>query len=159
MYFAIHLDEQNPLNAGAVRYLRPRNEKNLPPCAAPDSFPDPYMNLGSHPDIVGRLWDELAKSLPQDCRCILYGTPALVAPRSGIVLAVAIGTQYGLRLPDGAVAEAINAGARTETQWTGGGSMNVQREFGSDWVFGRWLKQEPDWLVAVYEAVEEGGEV
>jgi hypothetical protein len=152
---AIHLDEQHPRNAGVIQYRRRHNERNLPPCAAPDSFPQPHMELGSHPDIVGRLWDDLGRSLPQDCRCIVYGTPALVAPRSGIILAVAVGTQYGLRLPEGTVAEAVKAGVRMTTKWSDGGEMNIQREFGGDWVFGRWMKNEPDWLLDVYRSVED----
>ena len=150
--FEIHLNEQDPRNVGVIQYQQGRNFHKLPACAAPDSYPDPYMELGSHPEIVERVWDQLGGALPVNCRCIVYGTPALVAPRSGIVLAVAFGTQYGLRLLERTVAEALKAGARTVEF---NGKVDIQREFGSDWVFGPWLKREAEWLRAVFRTVEE----
>jgi len=153
----IHLALEDPRNTQVLQCLRQRNERGLPPCIPPPDSPlDPHLHLGSHPEIVERLWDQLAPVLPEDCRCIVYGTPALVAPGSGIVLGLALGTQYVLRLPDEeAVTKALGAGARTVTKWAGGSETDVQREFGKGWVFGHWLKEELDWCFATYRAVEE----
>jgi hypothetical protein len=91
----IHLNLNDPRNAGVIRHLEHRNELKFPPCMrAVESPRDPYLHLGSHPDIVEHVWDKMVPLLQQDCRCIVYGTPALVAPRSGIMLAQAFGTQY-----------------------------------------------------------------
>jgi len=30
--------------------------------------PDPYMNAGSHPECVERVWDDIGATLPEDCR-------------------------------------------------------------------------------------------
>ena len=115
------------------------------------------MDCGCHPEIVERVWDQIGPGLPVNCRCMVHGTPAAhVAPRSGIVLAVAWGTQYILRLSEETMPLAIKAGAKTTTKWTFGGSMDVAREFGNNWVFGHWLKEEPMWCRSVYQQVEGG---
>jgi hypothetical protein len=144
------IDADHPANKGVLRSLG-RRKKTAQPIQPPDSVADPYMRCGSHPDIVERVWGPLMRGLPAACRCILYGTPALVHPLSGVVLAVAYGTEYCLRLPDGAVAEALQAGACTSTTWTDGGSTNIRHRFGPDWVFGTFLPQEAAWCRAVYQ--------
>jgi hypothetical protein len=148
----IHLNLTDPRNAGL---LHARSDLKFPPCIRPVECPrDPYMYLGSHPDAVERVWDQLGSILPQDCRCIVFGTPGLIAPRSGIVLAKAFGTAYILRIPRDAVEEAIQAGAETKMTWTTKNVTNLTEEYGDDWIFGKYLKQEPGWLLAGYKSVD-----
>jgi hypothetical protein len=149
------LDRRHPANGRVLASLRRGNRRERA-LAAPNSIPDPYMNAGSHPDVVERVWDGLGRRLPQNCRCLLYGTPALVHPVSGVVLAVCYGTEYALRIPRDAAAEARRLGARTVTAWTDGGRANIQRDFGRDWIFGAWLAQERAWCLAVYQTFEQG---
>jgi hypothetical protein len=152
---AIALSLGDPRNAGVVRHLEVRNELKFPPCMRCVECPrDPYWNLGSHPDIVQHLWNELSSALPSDCRCIVFGTPALVAPMSGIVLAHAFGTKYVLRLSRDSMNEALGGGAESSVTWAGGQVTDLKREYGDDWVFGGWLKQEPAWLLGVYRLAE-----
>lgn len=152
----IHINLDDPRNTGVIRHFERRNELKFPPSMRPFECPrDPYMHLGSHPDIVERLWEGLAAILPQDCRCIVFGTPALVAPKTGIVLAQAYGTQYVLRIPHKSMNEALQAGAKTNMTWAGGHTTDLPHEYGSDWVFGCWSEQEPAWLLAVYDAAED----
>jgi hypothetical protein len=151
----IPISVDDPRNKGLVRV---RNELKFPPCIRPVESPrDPYWHLGSHPESVQRVWDQLGSALPVDCRCIVFGTPGLIASRSGILLAKAFGTAYILRIPQAATDEAVRGGARTIMKWTGGTETDVQQEYGEDWVFGRWLKQEPEWLLAVFHNVEASG--
>jgi DNA transformation protein and related proteins len=151
----IHLRLGEPRNAGIVRHFEGRNELTFPPCMLPVECPrDPYWNLGSHPDIVEHLWDELSSALPSDCRSIVFGTPALVAPTSGIVLAHAFGTKYVLRLAPESMNEALGGGAETSVTWAGGQVTDLCREYGDDWIFGGWLEREPAWLLEVYNLVE-----
>ncbi|MGA2033266.1 MAG: hypothetical protein ABSG68_13490, partial [Thermoguttaceae bacterium] len=111
----IHLRMEDGRNAG-LRHTP--NSHKFPPCIRPVESPrDPYWNLGSHPEAVERVWDQLGSTLPEDCRCIVYGTPGLVAPRSGILIAKAFGTAYVLRVPRGIVAEATQAGCETKKTW------------------------------------------
>ena len=148
----IHLSLDDPRNAG-VHHAR--NDLKFPPCIRPVECPrDPYMHLGSHPDIVERVWNQLGAILPHDCRCIVFGTPGLVAPRSEILLAKAFGTQFILRIPLTAVDEALRAGAKTKMTWGPNHVTDLAQEYGDDWIFGQWSKQEPDWLLAVYNSVE-----
>ncbi|MFC1817139.1 hypothetical protein ACFL0M_14660 [Thermodesulfobacteriota bacterium] len=58
------------------------------PMVSPDKHSDPYMEAGSHPEIVERVWDALGSSLPVDCRAIVYSAPALV------LLAILLYDQY-----------------------------------------------------------------
>ena len=140
-----------PANIPVLEYLKRRNPR-APLIAAADSCPDPYLTLGSHPDIVVRVWDRLGKSMPEDCRQIVHGTPVLVHPVTGILFAFALGTQYALRLPGGLVDEAIRLGLKTITHWAGGRSTDLPREVGEEWVFGRFLEGETGWLQKTYEA-------
>ena len=48
-------------------------------------------------------------------------------------------------------------GAETKMTWTTKSVTNLTDDYGDDWVFGKYLKQEPDWLLAVYKSVEDSG--
>jgi hypothetical protein len=134
-----------PANQKVLQYLALRN-RTAPLLAAANSTPDPYFGLSSHPEIVEHLWKNLGRSLPLNCCWIVRGTPALVHPGSGVVLAFALGTQYVLRLPPDSAAEAVILGARVTTTWAGGQTTDISRELGAEWVFGRFLPQEPEWV-------------
>jgi hypothetical protein len=152
----ILLRVDDPRNRG-VRTLQ--NELGFPPCMRPVESPrDPYWHLGAHPDIVERLWDKEGRNLPADCRCIVFGTPGLVAPRSGIVLAVAFGTASVHRIPHSAMYEALRGGAKTTQQWSSGRVADLALDYGDDWIFGTSLPQMTSWLLAVYDAVEQSAD-
>lgn len=152
----MHLDEQHPLNQPLLDRLRERKggRAGINPIAAPTAHADPYTGAGSHPEIVERVWDEFGGSLPADCRALVYGTPALVEPRSGVVIAMAFGTAYALRVPARSIAEALAAGCQAERKWTGGGSTVAREEFGEGWLFGAWVAVEADWLRQCYDELE-----
>lgn len=111
-----------------------------------------YYESGCHPDIVERIWDQIGAALPSDCRSLVYGTPALVHPASGAVLAIGMGTQYGLRLCEPGLSAARASGAKTTATWTIGGSTDIVVECGADWVFGCFASDEPTWCRQAYEA-------
>jgi hypothetical protein len=150
------IDLESPLNQGVLRYLSRPEKPQTPVIATPDSVKDPYADQGSHPDIVQRVWDELAAGLPGRCKRLVYGTPALVHDRSGIVIAICNGTQYNLRLTGEDLREALRLGARTRLRWSTGDEMDCQAVLGADWVFGGWFKQEPAWCGRTYEACGGG---
>jgi hypothetical protein len=111
-----------------------------------------YYESGCHPDIVERIWDQIGATLPSDCRGLVCGTPALVHSVSGAVLAIGMGTQYGLRLSEPGLSAARAAGAKTTVTWTIGGSTDIVVECGADWVFGCFASDEPTWCRQAYEA-------
>jgi hypothetical protein len=155
MVLRMNIDQKHALNKKVLKYIfSAKRQGNAPLIAAPDSMPFPYMSQGSHPDIVERVWNVIGPSLPTDCRCLVYGTPALVHSKSGIILAFCNGTQYCIRLADQHIEEALRAGAKTYTKWTDGGDMDTQRELGANWVFGHWLDCETEWCRIVYEELE-----
>jgi hypothetical protein len=122
-----------------------------PAFAAWDSVPNPYSGCGCHPDIVEYLWDKIGKSLSADCRGLVYGTPALVQPKSGVILALGKGTRYNLHLPGSIGAEAIKKGAKTQVKWSTGDFTDIQKEYGEDWFFGTFLPDELIWCKQAYE--------
>jgi len=86
------VDPDRPENGGLLAHLERRNERGRPLAASPDEFDQPYLSLGSHPDVVERIWHELAPAV--EWRLVVLGTPAAVSPDTGTVLAVAYGTSY-----------------------------------------------------------------
>ena len=147
------IDETHPLNRKVLEYLiREKRQSDAPILAAWDSVPKPYMEQGSHPDVVERVWDVLGASLPEDCRCLVYGNPALVHPKLGIILAFCNGTTYCIRLTEQLVEKALKAGAKTHQTWTYGGEMDTLRDLGADWVFGYWLAGEVEWCRVMYDS-------
>jgi hypothetical protein len=100
----------------------------------------------------------LGECLPENCRCLVYGTPSLVHPGAGVVLAVCYGTQYCLRIPADRLNEAIAAGLTTSTRWSYGTETDLAAEFGPDWVFGHYHGDERHWLRAAYGSYTPKGE-
>jgi hypothetical protein len=175
------IDISHPENAGVVGYLcktkmrSASNARDLYSCS-PDSVNNPYYNLGTHPDLVTRLWDEIAAELPVQCKWVVCGTPALVRPDSGIVFAFAGGTfTYALRLPPTARAELVAAALVKANTWAamanlsgndhenyvkahagdvweycGGSTLDI-RTIGEQWVFGRFLNDEVRWCRTAYD--------
>lgn len=146
----MQLDEASERNIKALKYLRD-SKKGTIPVALPDTVKNPYYEQGSHPDVVERVWDEIGKALLTDCRCLVYGSPALVHPESGILLAFANGTTYCLRLTSSVMEEAVNAGVKTYTKWSSTRDMDTRRDLGPDWIFGGWNSNEIRWCQIAYE--------
>jgi hypothetical protein len=134
-----------------IAYLSNRNPDAAITLLPEESTRDPYMSLGSHPDIVEQIWKGIGTELDEDCRLIVCGTPALVQPATRIILAFAFGTQYCLHLPIPLIQTALAVGTPTTTKWTGGRVTDAAREFGEGWIFGKWLKDEIGWCREAYQ--------
>jgi len=114
------------------------------------SMADPRTGLGTHPDIIERLW-QLNGGLPADCRWVVYGKPALVHPQSGVIFGHATGTLgYALRLsePDRTAADRLGAKTRIEMQR---GDPYDLASAGPEWRFGKWFAEEPGWCRTAYD--------
>jgi hypothetical protein len=116
-----------------------------------------YQFAGHHPEIVARVWDQLGGSLPVEGRCLVRWTPALVEPESGVVLAVCYGTEYALRVPDEFLPDALAAGCNHSFDWgrttdrPTDRPTDLRKDFGAGWVFGGFVREEPDWCRAAFE--------
>lgn len=128
----MRLDESSPANQDVLAFVR-SVLGDRPALAAPDSVADPYYGQGSHPEVVERVWDQLGKVLPADCRCLVHGTPALVHPTAGVVLAFSLGTRFYVRRPSG--------GPESEEAAVG---------LGPAWALGEWSSDEAQWCAAAY---------
>jgi len=152
MNHSIRVNFEHPLNAGILRYLARSKwaKSNKPPSILPEGVGDPYINLGTHPELVARLWDEITVKLPEDCRWVVYGSPTLVHPHSGIIFAFAGGTHtYALRLPERERQDALRAGCGRVHKYSDGSKLDLS-DIGREWVFGKWLKDEDQWCLAAY---------
>jgi len=133
-------------NRGLLTYLRARQGVDAISLRRPPPGVDRYA-LGTHPDVVERLWQQLSAALAEDDAFLVGDGPALVEPHSGIVLALALGTQYALRLTDAGRRAAVAAGAETIHMFaTSGGTLDLDASFGPGWVFGSWDEREGAWL-------------
>ncbi len=135
-----------PENVGVLRYLghgtNPASVSIHPPTPETDTW-----RLGAHPDVVEHLWTRLNAALPVDARFLVADTAALVDPRSGLILAVTLGTQYALRLGGAGLAAALAAGHETSHEFrTVDRTLDLAATFGEGWVFGRRDPREGEWL-------------
>jgi hypothetical protein len=149
-----HMNVGVPQNGMVLAYLtRPgrQNRVPLPVVVRPEEVEDPYTGLGSHPEVVERIWNELGGSLPRDCRSVVHSAPVLLHPETGTIFVLALGTGYGLRLPPPLIQVAISRGARISVPYTYGGDMNTHRDLGPDWVLGAWLAAETGWCVQAFK--------
>lgn len=133
------------------------------------------MDLGTHPDLVSRLWDQITTALPVRCNWVVYGAPVLVRPDTGVIFAFAGGTIYALRLPLKQRAELVAAASRKAEKhadkftlrgrerdrylraqasdvrkYSDGSTFDIST-VGKEWAFGRWLEGEVSWCLAAYE--------
>ncbi len=142
----------SPALARALDRLRdPRPDPPKPPSQSPDEVD--RMNLGTHPDIIDRLWD-IGRRLPTDCRWVAFGQPVLAHSRSGVIFGLGVGTLgYGLRLPPALCGEALAAGAKVEVTYRGldGPVVFTWRDYGEDWWFGRFTDSDDAWARAAYD--------
>jgi hypothetical protein len=141
------LDAEHPENAGVLAYLA-RGRATSAPIARPSSLPDPYMGAGCHPDVVEHLWDGLGRVLPRAARALVFGTPALVHARAGVVLATGLGTSYALRLSAAALADPANARLERARVFRTAGVHLDLAPWGERWRFGGYLAAEREWLAA-----------
>lgn len=141
---------QHPANAGILTRLRKSTSGTVLPNGAPEEHPDPYFRLGTHPDLVARLWDEITISLPTRCQWIINNSPVLVHPASGIIFGYAGGTHtYALRLPSAVRQEALEQGAKRVHVYPG--STFDLDTVGEEWVLGWWFQDEARWCRAAYK--------
>jgi hypothetical protein len=158
------VDFTHAANRGVLRYLADpaRLARSVsvaakqPECLASD-VPRPYETLGTHPDLVSRLWGQLGGRLPVDCRVIVHGSPALVRPDSGVIFGFAGGTlMYALRLPLDIKPLALAAGAKTIFRYPAYPALGIQEsvldlhDVGDEWVFGCWHDGEREWCTSAY---------
>lgn len=111
-----------------------------------------YWDMGSHPDVVERVMDELGATLPGHCRFLADGRAVLAHPATGRILAMPYGTAYALWLPEDACAEAKRSGLVPTRRWSDGTRTDLEREIGPGWLFGKWHADEERWLRAAYDA-------
>lgn len=120
------------------------------PSCSPESVEQPYLHLGTHPNVVTRLWNTFAAELPVNCNWVVYGMPVLVNPQSAVIFAFGGGTVYVLRLPPDLRSRSLDFGFSTTHRFSNGTVLDLA-EFGEGWIFGRGRSEEKSWCVSAYE--------
>ena len=125
---------------------------------SPDLVANPYLDLGTHPELVKFLWKDITRLIDVDCRWIIFGTPALVNPQSSLVFAFAEGTQIcALRVPPQKYSEALLAGATKVVKYPAYPYLNIRASevdassIGSDWLFVGGIKNEALWGISAHD--------
>jgi hypothetical protein len=112
-------------------------------------IPDPYHRLGTTPDLVDRLW-RLDETLPQRCRWVFWGKPALVHPATGVVFAVAFGTiGIVIKLPMDILDRAAPDEAPRVIAGNPGRTFDIGPA-GPEWRFMRRGAPAAEWCLAAY---------
>ncbi|MFZ2067236.1 MAG: hypothetical protein WAV27_14735 [Xanthobacteraceae bacterium] len=135
---------------GLISRIAAKPVKPPPPLSqALTNIPDPHYGLGSTPDLVVRLW-RLDETLPQCCRWVFWGKPALVHPATGVVLAVAFGTiGIVVRLPKDVLDRAAAGEAPPAIAGNPGQSFDISPA-GPEWRFLRRGAPAAEWCLAAY---------
>jgi hypothetical protein len=142
--------------SAAVERVLFRLRNNIPDLPVPASeSPDSVnpMGLGTHPDIVERLW-KIGRGLPTDCAWAAFRRPVLAHAATGIIFGLGISTLgYALRLPPDLAREAQASGAQQARSGLGAQKDETYSlsDYGADWWFGRWREDEDrHWSQAAY---------
>ncbi len=150
---SVGVADELPDNQGVLRYIAQGGDTTGVAVVPPPEDVDRWR-LGADPAVVGWLWDELNAALPVDGRRLVGATAALVDAHTGRIIAVALGTQYAIRLAGQALSEAGVAGYVSVHHFhTVGRTLDLAETFGQGWVFGAMDDREPGWLASSLEGI------
>ena len=126
-----------------------------PPLSQPlEAVADPWFGLGTHPDIIEVMW-KLDETLPERCRWVFFGRPALAHPRTGVVFAVGVGTLGVVaRLAAAARAEATPDQAFAVLEGNPGQRFDIS-DLGPEWRFIGPRAPKQAWIRAAYDFAAE----
>ena len=145
----IFVDARHPANQPVLMSLEASAREDRPLTPAAEAI-DPYYEAGCHPEVVGWMWERLSKKLPPESRCLVYGTPCIVQPTSGILLAVGMGTSYVIRLLPEFLPAAAEIGCTPRHSWGDGKVTDLGVEYGDGWVFGSYSRESVEWCRATF---------
>jgi hypothetical protein len=115
-----------------------------------ETVADPWFGLGTRPDIIEILW-ALDDTLPERCRWVFWGGPALVHPGSGVVFAVGMGTiGIVMRLPAQVLAAADPDLASAAIRGNPGQTFEIGPA-GPEWRFIGAKAPRTTWVRAAYD--------
>jgi len=145
----IFVDASHPANQPVLTSLEASAREDRPLTPAAEAI-DPYYEAGCHPEVVGWMWERLSKKLPPESRCLVYGTPCIVQPTSGILLVVGMGTSYVIRLLPEFLSAAAEIGCTPRHTWGDGKITDLGVEYGDGWVFGSYSRESVEWCRATF---------
>ena len=143
------IDTSNAANHPVLDTLREAAE-NARPLTPLSEAGDAYFEAGCHPEIVGFMWERLSKKFPDESRCLVYGTPSVIQPVSGVILAIGMGTQYCQRIPPESMDRAAAIGCTPLHSWGNEKTTDIRDVFGQHWVFGSLGEESIEWFRAAY---------
>lgn len=132
------------------------NAKNQLTVAYDDATPEQRShaswNLGTHPDLVDRLWHEVAIDLPTRVRWVIWGVVVLLHPKSGVIFGFAGGTHnYALRVPDTVRDLALADGGGPADGDAGKMGLSI---LGPNWILPKFNPRDRDWAIEAFRYAE-----
>ncbi len=131
---------------------------------SPEEVDNPYMTLGTHPDLVERLWDQLTVQLPANCCWVVGKRPVLMRKDTGVIFGIAIGTVfYALRLPEPDCIALDSAKRGLVERWANEHGIDGEARHqyvaaqlascpvGPAWISGKWLPEEIEMSRQAYD--------
>ncbi len=143
-------------NARTLEYLKRKSEL-WPHSAKENTSPDVkcWKEINAHPEVIERVWGDLAKDIPGDCRAIVHGIPVLRHHASGLIFVICLGTFYWMRVPSELMVELRVNEFNFVKKMSNGKIIDVRKELGDGWVYGRWREEELEWCLVAYNRADE----
>ena len=149
----ISVNFNHPANKDAIRFLTSSWKTTLEPqSAAPEEITEPQLALATHREMLNWVWTTLPARLPTDCRWVVYGTPVLVHPKTGIIFCIAYGQSLcALRLSADEARMAVMDELESECTLDNG-DVIYSDEIGDEWVFCSWEEYDVNWCLRAFQA-------
>lgn len=148
---ADRIEHDDPRNAAVLAWLSAGERLPSYIASGPRGSVDEWQ-LGAHPDLVSRLWDELDAGLPKRCAWIVHGRAALVRPKTGIVFGLALSTAgVALRVPLERHAE-LGVDATQRVHRVRDRIVLELAVLGPEWAFDPYGPRGVSWARAAFEA-------
>jgi hypothetical protein len=150
----LNYDESIDRNQGVLAFISKLPETDVHGSTFDVQLPN-HKELRLHPEVYDWVWCTLAAALPEDCRTVVYGHAALHHRPTGLLLAVAFGTHYILRVPRQVIEHLGGDGSNFARRIDKEQRVHLREAVGADWVFGKFVQEELGWCRTAYQLAAE----
>jgi len=85
------VDFDSEINKQTILYLKSKTYNKSNQNDSPQKFTRNNWSLNCHPDVANILWQDFSEMLPMKCQWVLYASPVLIRPDTGIIFGIAEG--------------------------------------------------------------------
>jgi hypothetical protein len=141
----------HPLNQPIFNALRPPAGKALlNPSCSPQDYDNGEFSKRFIPEVTF-LWRRLVNELPDARAWTLYGSPALIHCRSGVIFAISMGVaRFAFRLPSDFLRTALDEGGTQQVRFN-----HLHIDLPGTWVVMPLPEERPEWWKRAYLAASQ----